>query len=99
MWYKYTMAYYLALKKKEWNNLQQDVWIYRDYHIQLIKTEKDKYHDIAYMWNLKKWYKWTYLKNRNRVRDVDNKLGVTGGERGSINWETEIDVYKLLYIK
>ena len=21
------------------------------------QTEKDKYHDIAYMWNLKKWYK------------------------------------------
>ena len=21
------------------------------------QTEKDKYHDIAYMWNLNKWYK------------------------------------------
>ena len=25
------------------------------------------------MWNLKKWYKWTYLPNRNRVTDVENK--------------------------
>ena len=45
------------------------------------QTEKDKYHNnITYMWNLKKWYKWTYLQNRNRVTDVENKLMVTGGE-------------------
>ena len=25
------------------------------------KSDKDKYHDISYMWNLKKWYKWIYL--------------------------------------
>ena len=34
------------------------------------------------MWNLKKWYKWTYLQNRNRVTDVENKLIVTRGRRG-----------------
>ena len=36
-------------------------------------------YDIAYMWNLKKGYKWTYLQSRNRVTDVENKLMVTGG--------------------
>ena len=34
------------------------------------------------MWNLKKWYEWIYLQNRNRVTDVENKLTVTKGERG-----------------
>ena len=24
---------------------------------EVCQTEKDKYHDITYMWNLKKWYK------------------------------------------
>ena len=38
----------------------------------LCYTEKDKY-DIAYMWNLKKLYKWTYLQNRNRLTDIENK--------------------------
>ena len=33
------------------------------------------------MWNLKKWYKGTYLQNRNRVTDVESKLMVTRGER------------------
>ena len=46
------------------------------------QTEKDKYRMvITYMWNLKKWYKWTYLQNRNRVTDVENKLIVAKGER------------------
>ena len=44
------------------------------------QTEKHKYHGIAYMRNLKKGYKWTYLPNRNRVTDVENKLMVTGGK-------------------
>ena len=25
------------------------------------------------MWNLKKWYKWTYLQNRNRLTDIETK--------------------------
>ena len=36
-------------------------------------------YDITYMWNLKKGYKWTYLQNRSRIIDVENKLMVTGG--------------------
>ena len=30
----------------------------------------------------KKWYKWTYSQNRNRVTDVENKFMVTKGEEG-----------------
>ena len=36
--------------------------------------------DIAYMWNLKKWYKWTYLQNTNRLTDIENKFMVTKGD-------------------
>ena len=31
------------------------------------------------MWTLKQGYKWTYLQNRSRITDVENKLMVTGG--------------------
>ena len=34
----------------------------------------------------KKWYKGTYLQNRNRVTDIRNKLAVTKGERGGEGW-------------
>ena len=74
----------------------------RDCHTEWGKSDGDRQisYDIIYMWNLKKWYKWTYLQNRNRVTDVENKLMVTSGdkERG-INWETGIDIYTLLSIK
>ena len=50
--------------------------------------------NIAYVWNLGKWYRWTYLQNRNRVTDVENKLRVTKGERrGGVNREVEIGRY------
>ena len=34
--------------------------------------EKDKYGIF------KTWYKWFYLQNRNRARDVENKCGYQG---------------------
>ena len=74
-----------------------------DCHTQWNKsdTERQISYDIAYMRNLKKWYKWTYLQNRTRVTDVKDNLMVTGeGGRGrGINWEIGIDIYTLLYIK
>ena len=41
-------------------------------------------YDIAYMWTLKNKNKnkWTYLQNRNRFTDIENKLMVTKGESG-----------------
>ena len=42
----------------------------------------------------KKLYKWTHIQNRNRSRDLENKLTVTNVER-----EFGINIYILLYIK
>ena len=38
------------------------------------KSEKEKQmlYNIAYMWNLEKWYRWSYLQNRNRDTDAEN---------------------------
>ena len=44
------------------------------------KTDINQY-EIAYLWNLKKGYKWTYLQNGNRPTDIENKFMVTKGER------------------
>ena len=62
--YIYTHNKIRLSHKKEWNNaIYSNMDGSRDYHSKwrIIKTEKDKYHDITYMWNLKKLYKWTYL--------------------------------------
>ena len=47
--------------------------------------EKDKYHDITYLWNLKQWSKWIYLQNRDRLKDVEDSHMVIKGEGGEIN--------------
>ena len=43
------------------------------YHTKWSKSDREKQvsYDIAYMGNLRKWYKWTYLQNRNRLTDLD----------------------------
>ena len=38
---------------------------------------------MAYMWNLKKWYKCVYLQNTIRLTDIQNKLMVIKGKVGA----------------
>ena len=72
----------------------------RDCHTEWSKSEREKQisYDIIYMWNLEKWYRWTYLQGRNRDTDVENKLMDTkGGREGGMNWESGIDIYTTMY--
>ena len=54
------------------------------YYAKLNKSDRERQipNDITYMWNLKKWDNCTYLQNRNRPTDIENKLMVTKGESG-----------------
>ena len=61
--------------------------------------EQQILYDITYMWNLKKGYKWTYLENRSRITDVENKLMVNRGKWGWDKLGDWIDIYIQLYIK
>ena len=78
------MEYYSAIKN-EWNNaICSNMVGPRDYHIKWSKSDRERQisYNITYMWNLKKWHKWTYLQNRNRLTDTENKLMVTKGDSG-----------------
>ena len=77
MWYIYTMEYFSAIK----NEIMPIVATWMDLEIIILSEVRKKQipYDITYMWNLKKSYKWTYLQNRSRITDVENKLMVTGG--------------------
>ena len=48
------------------------------------QTEKDKYHWISLMCRIlkKKWYKWTYLQNRDRLTYIENQLMAIKRESG-----------------
>ena len=52
------------------------------YHPKWSKSDRERQisYDITHMWNLKKKYKWTYIQNRNKSTDIENKLMVTKGE-------------------
>ena len=91
-----------SLRSSQWGTICSNTDGPRDCHTEWSKPDRERQipYAIAYMWTLKKGYKWTYLQNRNRVTDVENKLMVTRGKGGGgINWEIGIDIYTLLYIK
>ena len=101
MWYTYTMEYYSTIKK-EWNNaICSNMDGTTDYHTKWSKSERERQipYDITYV-ESKIWHKWTYLWNRNRLTDIENRLVVAKGEgvgRG-MEWEFGISRCKLLYI-
>ena len=52
-------------------------------HLSEVSQTEDKYCVISLICGIeKKWYKWPYLQNRNRLTDVENELMVTGGKGG-----------------
>ena len=60
--------------KKEWNNaICYNMHRPKDYNTEWSQTER-QIENITYTWNLKKWYKWTYLPKGNRLTDFKNKL-------------------------
>ena len=54
-------------------------WIDPEIIIESKVSQRQISHDITYMWNLKKLYKWTYLQNR--MTDIESKLVVTERKR------------------
>ena len=61
----------LLSHKKELNNaICRKMTGSRDYHTNWSKSDREyQYHMMSHMWNLKNWYKWIYLQNRNRLID------------------------------
>ena len=75
----------LSHKKEKNCAICRDVDGPRVCHTQWSKSERDKqisYIDI-YMWNLEKWYRWTYFKGKNRDADIENRqMNMEAGEKG-----------------
>ena len=76
-----SIVYYSAMKKN--NAFCSNTNGPRDYHTKWSKSDRQRQilYDITCMWNLKKWYKWTYLQNRSTPTDLENKLTISKMER------------------
>ena len=63
-----------------------------------MKSEREKQISYinVYIWNLEKWFWWTYMQGRNGDVDLENRSVDTVGEgKGGVNRET----YRLPYVK
>ena len=73
----------LLSHKQEWNwVICRDMDGPRECHAEWSKSERAKQMSYinAYMWNLEKWYTWSYVQSRNRDTDIENKCMDKKGE-------------------
>ena len=93
----------LLSHKIEWNNaICSNMDRRRDYHTKWSKSDRERQtqYDITYICYLK-YDTWTYLRNRNRLTDIENRLVVAKGEGGGGGMQREFGISrcKLLYIE
>ena len=104
-WYNKVSCSLLSFSapKKKWNwVICRDVDGPRICHTEWSKSEREKQilYINAYIWNLEKWYRWTYLQGRNRNADIENGCVDTGEEgEGGMNWEIRFDINALPCVK
>ena len=94
LWYVYTMEYCSAIKKyvfesilMRWMNLEPVT------QSEASHKEKDKYCILmhAYLWNLERWYWWTYLQGSNGDTDIENRLTDTSrGRKEKVGWTERV---------
>ena len=99
------MEYYSVIKGNEfesvlmrWMNLEPIV----QSHYTKSEREKQILYTIAYIWNLEKWYWWTYLQGSSGDTDIENRpVDTVGEEEGGWNksreqqWNIHITVCKI----
>ena len=75
MWYIYIVEYYSAIKRKEIGSFVE-MWMDLESVIQSEVSQKEKNISYinAYVWNLDRWYRWTYLQGKNRDTNVEDTM-------------------------
>ena len=96
MWYIYTMEYYSVIKKNEIISFATTLM-----DLDIIILNKERKTPFNLYVESKIWHKLTYLWNRNRLTDIENRIVVAKeeGNGGEIDWEFGISRCKLLYIE
>ena len=77
MWCIHIMEYFWVIKRSETGSFV-DMWMDVGFVIQT-EVRKWKTNGNAYMWNLEKWYRWTYFQGRNRDPDIEYGYVDLGG--------------------
>ena len=77
-------------------------WMNLEPIVQSEVSQKEK--EILYIntcvWNLERWYWWTYLQSSSGDADIENRLVNTVGEgEGGMNWESGMETRTPPYVK
>ena len=107
------MEYYSAIKENIWVNSKEvdepTKWSDYSSESEVSQKEKNKYnihthtyiYIYMYIWNLERWYQWTYLQGNNGDAETENRLWIraVGEGEGSTNGESRMETHALLYVK
>ena len=80
--FHHMMEYYPSVKQRRNNAIYSNMGGPRDYDTNWSKTEKGKYHDITYIWNLNYDTNQTYLQNTNRLIESQTWKQADGHQMG-----------------
>ena len=90
----------LLIHRKEW------IWVsfsevdeHKACYTEWSQSEREKQISCinAYIWNLEKWYWWTYMQSRNRDADIDNRLVDAQGKK-RVGWTERVALKHIHYI-
>ena len=88
---------YSAIRRN--NMLSEAIWMDLDIVIPSeVSQRKTNSYDISDMWNIKKWYKRTYLQTGRESPCRTLPYG-SMGKKGGMHCDIGIDVYTLIYIR
>ena len=72
------------------------------YYTEWSKSERERQilYINAYIWDLERWYQWSYMQGSKGDRDVKNRLLDSSGEgECGMIWENTIEACTLTYVK
>ena len=75
----FTMEYYSAIKRNETGSFVE-MWTELETVIHSEVSKKQILYIVAYMWNLEKWYRQSYLQNRDTDVEKNKHMDTKGGE-------------------
>ena len=69
----------------------------RAYFTEWSKSERERQipYINAYVWNLERWYPWSYVQGGKEDTEEKNRLLDSVGGEGGVIWETSIQTYTL----
>ena len=88
------------------SHIKEHIWVDSDevdepraFYTEAVRKRKISYIN-AYIWNLERWYYWTYLQGSNGDADIKNRLVDTGWEEeGGKHWDSSMKTYTLQCVK